>query len=175
MSILNSMPSEAQMGDELEVTVTEVRCVPGAQGEIAEVERRALSNQAVAFRELGKSVAFTDLQGKTRVVVPTMPPLVLWSGLNAVLITPAAVTPAEITSSEVLRVWPNPFTSAFRVHSRTGEPCRVRVCDLWGRTLREQICEGPETLVPAGDLPAGTYVVEVLGTQSFLRTKLVKK
>lgn len=175
LSILTSMPSEAQMGDELEVTVTEVRCVPGAQGEIAEVERRALSNQAVAFRELGKSVAFTDLQGKTRVVVPTMPPLVLWSGLNAVLITPAAVTPAEITSSEVLRVWPNPFTSAFRVHSRTGEPCRVRVCDLWGRTLREQICEGPETLVPAGDLPAGTYVVEVLGTQSFLRTKLVKK
>ena len=77
-----------------------------------------------------------------------------------------------------LGVLPNPFNGQLTIQvaaSATDSPTDIRLLNLTGQLLREQQVTGPRTTFNVGDLPAGTYLVEVTDGAGIRRTSRVVK
>lgn len=174
LPLLTSMPSEARKGDALQITVAEVTCSLTEEGAILEKELHPLGNQTVSFAEGAKSGAFTDQQGSVTVVVPSEPPLLLRSGVNAVLITPATATQAGFPSGGMMKLWPNPVVDGFRLRTGLSGEATVTLRDVSGRLLQVLTVAGPETWIPAGHLSPGIYLVEIRSGENLDQSKILK-
>ncbi len=77
---------------------------------------------------------------------------------------------------DLMRTWPVPFTDM--LHIATDDPAEgyhIRVSDPMGRVLLERTATPSATYSLAlGDLPAGTYIVELIAPDRRLRTRVVK-
>ncbi len=174
LSILTSTPDSVLKGDDLLVSVTEVTCRFHSSGEITESGERALSNQPVAFLGVGKSAVFTDSRGLVLLEVPGDPPLVLYSGNNARLISPALATPAQNSKELTVSLFPQPATTEIRVFSGREGNMEVRMADLSGKIVMQTSVAGPLGVVSVADLRAGVYLIEIASGGRSTRTKVIK-
>ena len=174
LSILTSTPDSVLKGDDLLASVTEVTCRFHSPGEITETAESALPNQPVAFLGLGKSAVFTDSRGLVLLEVPADPPLVLFSGNNACLISPALATPVQISKELTVSLFPQPATTEIRIFTGREENMEVRMADLLGRIVMQTSVAGPLGVVSVADLRSGVYLIEIASGGKTTRTKVMK-
>ena len=81
---------------------------------------------------------------------------------------------ADLHASDLV-VYPNPATDRIHVQLDRASGADVRLTNLVGQVLRaERIASAGVVQFDLGDVPAGTYVVEVLEAgKSALRTQVV--
>lgn len=174
LSILTSTPDSVLKGDDLLVSVREVTCRFHSPGEITEAGERALPNQPVAFLGLGKSAVFTDSRGLVLLEVPADPPLVLFSGNNARLISPALATAARESNELTVSMFPRPATTEIRIFTGMEGNIDVRMADLSGRIVMRTSVAGPLGVVSVAALRPGVYIAEIASGGKTTRIKVMK-
>ena len=88
-----------------------------------------------------------------------------------------SVTGSEDLVAPELKIYPNPFTDAVRIHGTVGskKKSRLRVINVAGTVVHTQIIIGPDESIWLGHLPAGVYLF-VLGKDGKTKTvKMVKE
>lgn len=82
----------------------------------------------------------------------------------------------EEAGKEVFTVFPNPATNILSVrHTPSSSGATVRLIDVQGRTVLQQVLSGPETLLMIHHLEAGMYLVTLTdGSVSLGTTRIIK-
>lgn len=80
----------------------------------------------------------------------------------------------EVTSSEGLRVFPNPVTDRLHIETAVELPAHVRVYDSLGRVVAARRIVESSTELDMADYPAGTYTVVVRSAGEIVRRQVVR-
>lgn len=73
-------------------------------------------------------------------------------------------------------LYPNPFNNSFSINNVLNtNQFRLRLINIEGRIVHDQMYLGNKTTVNVGDLPIGIYIAEIISDQKTERKKLIKR
>ncbi len=80
---------------------------------------------------------------------------------------------ADAAATRPFDVFPNPAATTLTLRRATAAPATATLVDVLGRTLRQWPLTAAEQTVPLADVPAGTYVVRVVGSEGVSTRRVV--
>ncbi len=80
---------------------------------------------------------------------------------------------ADAVQMQGIDLFPNPARTTLTLRRATAAPATAALVDVLGRTLRQWPLTAAEQTVPLADVPAGTYVVRVVGSEGVSTRRVV--
>ena len=79
------------------------------------------------------------------------------------------------TSTEMMRIWPNPAQTELHIENISGAPIgEIRLTDLTGRLLQRRAAESGQCTINVSELPKGLYLLHLHGNHGTQVYKFVK-
>jgi hypothetical protein len=80
------------------------------------------------------------------------------------------------TSTEMMRIWPNPAQTELHIESISGAPIgEIRLTDLTGRLLQRRAAESGQCTINVSELPKGLYLLHIRNEQGSQVHKFVRE
>ena len=175
LNILTASSDSVSVGELLTASLYKATCKMEGQT-ITEEGITPVNNATITVMKETEEIVsgFTNGEGKYTFSIDEMPPLLITSENNAVLIHPKIATGVSIEREERIGVFPNPFRDAIYFSGHNQKYISIVLTNLNGQEVfRKEFDSLPEKiLIPV--LPAGQYLLKATGINFSSTFKLVK-
>ncbi len=163
----------ASAGDEVEVHLSQTEC-SFSNGKVMETDFVPVANAEI----FAGNMYYTDNSGKAVFTLESEPPLVISSGVDAVLISQKIITGISPVANQAFRVYPNPVESELIVEGLQNGGGFISVLKLFtsgGQMVFEKEINPNLQRLSLTGLPTGIYYLKLVQGTKTETHKIIKK
>ncbi len=161
----------ANVNDNVEIYLEQSTCTFSG-GSITESTLSPILSQEIIADGISY---YSDEKGETSVLISKMPPLTIFSGNDAVLISKKVITSSHELTDQGIQVYPNPVEKELMVSGSGLSGKQMCIFNLNGESVWSELAPTSVQSIDVQDFPPGVYVLKILGGTDVKTFKFIKE